>query len=174
MHNPTQNLVTFIRDESKNWVTTKFDYRFVFSDKSDSGTQEASDFKKVFYMIFSNSLLRLKANMHLFHHLISFPNLSVEKLMLRNWGQLTISNGTDRVQPSKSESLLTQSETNGDSEKGQTEMVKLRLPFHPDSHIFNIFGTNVGVHEGVNKQDPLTFLGKGGFGEVKMANLYNK
>jgi hypothetical protein len=163
-----------VKDETNNQITTKFDYRFVLSKDSEPEPRErASDFRKVFYMIFSNSLLRLKANMHLFHYLIQYPNLGVERLMSRNCAQLTVSNGVDRVQTPKTDELRNQANEN-DASRMLKALVRLRLPAYNDSHVFNIFSTNVGVNEGVNMSDPVSFLGKGGFGEVKMASFINK
>ena len=45
-------------------------------------------FKKLCYLVFSNSLLRIKSCMHLFHFLARYPSLTVQKILDRTEFQL--------------------------------------------------------------------------------------
>ena len=121
-------------------------------------------------MIFSNSLLRLKANKHLFHYLIKFPNLDVEGLLYRNDIQLRIANGIDHTQ-----SFIISDRENDNENKLEKEDLrtkhKLCIPIIKNSKIFSISTTLTGPIEAREKNDPKTFLGKGGFGEVRACSF---
>ena len=85
------HLVGFKIDTNKNNVYTTFTltiFNEFWNGVIYKEEEQQNLFKKLWYLIFSNSLLRIKSWMHMFHFLIRFPNLSVENMLKRTDLQL--------------------------------------------------------------------------------------
>lgn len=128
-------------------------------------------------MIFSNCLLRIKAHMHMFHFLISYPELKFSDLIIRSEIQLRVANGTDSIQNFRPEQ-----KKDDQSKPSEIDESKLKcnrnigIPCKDSSQTFSITRAVFGDVELTynNRKERKTFLGKGGFGEVKHAIFYGQ
>ena len=161
----------FQRDTSKNRVYVTYPYQFIEEKNYQASDKQAGSFKKSCYMIFSNSLLRLKANKHLFHILIKYPNLSLDKILSRNSIQLRIANGTDHAQSCN----MPEKDPNDEiDDQSFINRQKLCIPMLLNSQLFSMTTTLSGSVESGEKSDPISFLGRGGFGEVRAGKFIGK
>mmetsp|Transcript_14366 Transcript_14366/g.12659 ORF Transcript_14366/g.12659 Transcript_14366/m.12659 type:complete len:498 (+) Transcript_14366:286-1779(+) len=161
---PTTNLVSFVRDTKKNRVYATYPYTYLEEDHFGSKQKEQAAFKKACYMVFSNSLLRLKSNKHLFHFLIKYPNLDVDDLLSRTDIQIRIANGIDHAQ---SYHLTNKTDDKEINQQNLKRKQILGIPIVVESKLFSLSSTLTGSIEAREKNDSKTFLGKGGFGEVR-------
>lgn len=161
------HLINFKRNTQKHIIETLFTVTN-FNEESTDGTigppdQMLSIFKKLSYMIFSNSLLRIKANLHLFHFLMKYPSLTVEQALTRNEIQLKSLSVSDctlekKSQERKTEENESEKSSNKQSQNGSISN-KLLITGHASFKAVSI---------------SKTYLGKGGFGEVISSRFTNK
>ena len=159
----SSHIINFKRDPVKQIVETSFTlslYDLPFEGKPGVPADSTHiAFRKLCYTIFSNSLMRIKSSLHLFHYLIRFPNLRVDNVLLRNEVQQRAVSGPEASKRYQHQKVHEAAEK---PEYTQEELTKCKqlaiVPFN-NSKILNV---------------SKTFLGRGGFGEVRYARFTNK
>lgn len=151
------HVINFKRDTRKHQVKTIYTFNLYneqFSDIDIAKIQEITNsFKKLTYMVFSNSLLRIKANYHLFHYAIKYPKLSLPELLRRNENQLkTLFNS----QPTKEAERPSKDKQSPERVKKERALAIVR---EENSKCLSI---------------SKVYLGIGGFGEVRYGRFTNK
>jgi hypothetical protein len=150
------HVINFKRDTKKHHIKTIYTFNLYNDQFNELNNEKKLDilnsFKKLTYMVFSNSLLRIKANYHLFHYLIKYPKLSLSELLRRNETQLK---------------TLFNPEINNESVKPRANLNSEEVK---RERILAIVRDNNSKYVSISK----VYIGVGGFGEVRYGRYTNK